>query len=351
VLPPAGREGHEPAIANRQRLTFMSEEVDVTDKSAEMRFGQLPGVGAAQDAHELRLTLRRLLAGPDALILPGVTDAMGMRLVERAGFSAAYATGAGLANAQHALPDMGLISMAEVVEHLGRITSGANIPVVVDADTGYGGPLAAMRSIRLLERAGASAVQIEDQEMPKRCGHFDDHDLIPTGHMQTKIAAICQARSDDALVVIARTDARSVHDIDEAILRAKAYVEAGADVIFVEAPRTVQELALVGRELAGIPLIVNVVEGGKTPELELKEYVGLGFSVILFANYLMRTMMWAGTDALRHLKEHGETASRGEQMVTWSERQALFNLADFSAAETLMDQPYDDIVATGREDG
>lgn len=309
------------------------------------RHGLVPGLPSAPDPHELRLALRALLARPEPLVLPGVTDAMGLRLVEHAGFGAAYATGAGLANAQHALPDVGLTTMVEVVEHVGRITAAAAIPIVVDADTGYGGPLATVRTVRLLERIGAAAVQLEDQEMPKRCGHFDDHELIPTGHMQTKIAVACDARADDALVIIARTDARSVSGIDEAISRAQAYVEAGADVIFVEAPRTREELALVGSELAGVPLIVNVVEGGKTPELGLAEYAELGFSVILFANYLLRTMMWAGMDALRHLNEHGETATRADRMVTWAERQELFRLADLTAAEALLDRPLRDIIA------
>ncbi|MDQ7905557.1 oxaloacetate decarboxylase [Phytohabitans sp. ZYX-F-186] len=313
----------------------------MTDDRARL----VPAPMTAPDAHELRLALRTALAGPRPLVLPGVTDAMSLRLVERAGFEAAYATGAGLANAQHALPDIGLTSMVEVVEHVGRMTALASIPIVVDADTGYGGPLATVRTVRLLERAGASAVQVEDQQMPKRCGHFDDHDLIPTGHMQTKIAAACEARTDEALVIIARTDARSVYGIEDAIERAKAYVEAGAEVIFVEAPRTIEELALVGTELAGVPLVVNVVEGGKTPELDLKEYAELGFSVVLFANYLMRTMMRAGIEALRHLRDHGETASRADQMVTWSERQELFRLADLSAAEALLDQPLADVLA------
>lgn len=300
----------------------------------------LPELGWSEDAHALRLRLRALLDEGAPLVLPGVTDVLGMRLVERAGFPAAYATGAGLANAQHGLPDIGLVSSSEVVDHVGRLTNGSGIPLVVDADTGFGGPLTAMRTVRQLERAGAAAIQLEDQEMPKRCGHFDGHALIPREHMQTKIAAALEARSDDALALIARTDARSVHDIDEAIARAHAYVEAGADVIFVEAPRTVDELARVGRELAGVPLVVNVVEGGKTPELELKEYAELGFSVALFANFLMRSMMTAGAEALAHLRKHGETASRASRMASWEQRQELFHLRQFSEAEALLDRPW-----------
>jgi 2-methylisocitrate lyase-like PEP mutase family enzyme len=268
-------------------------------------------------------------------------------MVEVAGFSAAYATGAGLANAQYALPDVGLISMGEVVEHLGRLTSASNLPVVVDADTGYGGPMSAMRTVRLLERAGAAGIQIEDQEEPKRCGHFDDHTLIPLGHMQTKIAAAIEARTDDNLVIIARTDARSVYGIDEAIARGKAYIDAGADVLFIEAPRTIEELALVGREIRGVPLVVNVVEGGKTPQLQLSEYTDLGFSVVLYANYLMRSMLRAGMDALDHLKKNGETASRASDMVTWDERQSFFHLPQFTAAATLLDRPFNELEPEG----
>lgn len=300
-------------------------------------------VGPSPSAHERRLTLRRALAATTTgtpLVLPGVTDALGLRLVEAAGFPAAYATGAGLANAQYGVPDLGLISLGEVVDHVGRLTEATSLPLVVDADTGYGGPLTAMRAMRLLERAGAAAIQLEDQEMPKRCGHFDDHALIPTGHMQTKLAAVAEARTDDATVILARTDARSVHDIDEAISRAKAYVEAGADVIFVEAPRSVEELALVGRELAGVPLVVNVVEGGRTPQLELKEYAALGFGVVLYANYLMRSMMAAGRDALAHLAEHGETASRADHMSSWQERQALVRLPEYTEAQAFYDRPW-----------
>lgn len=309
---------------------------------------QLPGLGGTSDPHTQRKQLRAALGQPEPFVLPGVTDAMGIRMLERVGFTAAYATGAGLANTQYALPDVGLISMGEVVEHLERLTSASNLPVIVDADTGYGGPLATMRTVHLLERAGAAGIQIEDQEMPKRCGHFDDHSLIPVGHMQTKIAAALEARCDDDLVIIARTDARSAYGIGEAIARGRAYIEAGADVMFVEAPRTIEELALVGRELKGVPLVVNVVEGGKTPELPLSEYMDLGFSVVLYANFLMRSMLRAGIGALEHLRDHGETASRVGDMATWDERQSLFDLARFVAAEALLDHPYSDIELEGR---
>ena len=307
-----------------------------------LQAASLTGVGPTPSAHERRLSLRAALSSGETLVLPGATDALGARLVETAGFRAVYATGAGLANAQYGIPDLGLVSLGEVVDHAARLTEATVLPVVVDADTGYGGPLSAMRAVRLLERAGAAGVQLEDQEMPKRCGHFDSHALIPTGHMQTKIAAAVEARTDEALVIVARTDARSVHDIDEAIARGRAYAAAGADVLFVEAPRTVDELARVGRELGDVaPLVVNVVEGGKTPQLELKEYADLGFRVVLFANYLMRSMMLAGQEALAHLAEHGETASRADRMATWEQRQGLVNLPAFTEAEALLDRPWE----------
>lgn len=300
------------------------------------RAAELMGVAADVTAHDKRVALRSAIAG-GTLVFPGATDAMGARLVERAGFSAGYLTGAGLANATYGLPDIGLISLAEVADHVDRVANAVRIPLVVDADTGYGNAVSVMRTVQKLERAGAAGIQLEDQEMPKRCGHFDSHSLIPGDHMAAKIVAARQARQDEATVIIARTDARSVHGIDEAIRRGRLCVEAGADVLFIEAPRTREELELVGRELAGTPLLVNVVEGGKTPQLSLEEYEQLGFTVVLFANYLMRSMMAAGQEALEHLAATGETASRQDRMATWQQRQELFNLPQFSEAEAYFD--------------
>jgi 2-methylisocitrate lyase-like PEP mutase family enzyme len=277
------------------------------------------------------------LLAAGSLVLPGATDALGVRLIESAGFDAAYATGAGLANAQYGVPDIGLVSLGEVADHVDRLASATRLPLVVDADTGFGQPVMAMRTARRLERAGAAALQLEDQEMPKRCGHFDHHALVPAEHMQSKLVAVRQALEDPATVVIARTDARSVHGIDEAIRRGHAYLEAGADVIFIEAPRTVEELERVGRELRGVPLVVNVVEGGKTPQLTLSEYRDLGFAVVLYANFLMRATIRAGAEALAHLRGTGDTASYTGRIATWQERQALFHLPEFSAAEAHFD--------------
>lgn len=286
-----------------------------------------------RSASTCRETLRSLLKGTEPLIAPGVTDAGGLRLVERTGFDLAYVTGAGLANAQYGLPDIGLISMRELVDHVGRLTMTTELPLIVDADTGYGGPLAVMRTTRLLDAAGAAAVQLEDQVLAKRCGHFDEHQLISTAQMRDKISAARDARSDDGPLIIARTDARGVLGLDEALRRGHAYIDAGADVIFVEAPRTVDELARVGRELGHVPLIANIVEGGKTPELSVGELGNLGFRIIVFANYLIRSMLQAGLDALHHLHTSGETRSRADTLLHWQERQALFDLPAFGALE------------------
>lgn len=299
----------------------------------------LPGLTARSTPHARRRAMRASIAS-GSLVLPGITDALGMRLAERAGFSAVYATGAGLANAQYGLPDLGLVSLPEVAEHTSRLSGAGELPLVVDADTGFGGPLMAVRAARMIERAGAAAIQIEDQEMPKRCGHFDDHALIPAEFMASKIAAVREGLEDEATIIIARTDARSVHDIDEAIRRARLYAQAGADVLFVEAPRTVEELELVGRELVGTPLLVNVVEGGKTPLLSVGEYAELGFGIVLYANFLLRSLMRAGQDALAHLAAHGETTTYADRMATWQERQSLVNLDAFTTAEAAFDRPW-----------
>lgn len=286
-----------------------------------------------RSAEEGRAELRRLLASGETLIAPGVTDAAGLRLVEEAGFQVAYLTGAGLANAQYGLPDIGLISQREVADHVYRLAAATDLPVIVDADTGYGGPLSVMRTVRLLENAGAAAIQLEDQVLNKRCGHFDEHQLVSAEEMVAKIKAAVDARGDSELVLIARTDARGVLGLDEAIRRAKAYRDAGADVLFVEAPRSVEEMRTIGKELAGTPLLANIVEGGKTPELSVAELAELGFSIALFANYLMRSMMHAGRQALAHLKAAGETRSRTPHLLPWAERQTLFGLAAYTEVE------------------
>ena len=283
-----------------------------------------------------RAALRTLLEGPDATIVVGAVNALSARLVERAGFGCCFVTGAGLANAQFGLPDIGLVSMTEVVEEAARICDAVGIPVIVDADTGFGGPLSVMRTVHLLEKAGAAGIQIEDQAMPKRCGHFAGQRLVEPAEMVSRIDAALSARADPDLVLIARTDARSVLGFEEAVARARLYAEAGADVIFLEAPRTVEELREVPVELPGTPVLVNVVEGGRTPQLSLEEFQEMGYRLVLYANLLLRVMLKAGETALAHLREQGDSTELGELVLGWEQRQALVDLERFDDLEDLL---------------
>jgi len=277
-------------------------------------------------------SLRDLLNRPEPLVVPGVVDALSGRLVEEAGFEACYVTGAGVSNVMLGLADVGLVTMTEVLEGLRRIVDAVSIPVLVDGDTGHGGPLSVMRTVHLFEQAGAAAIQLEDQAMPKRCGHFDGKRLVSAAEMQARIRAALAARSTDEFLVIARTDALAVEGLTSALRRAEQYRDAGADLLFVEAPTSREELETIGRELKGVPLVVNIVEGGRTPELSVAELGEMGFSLVLYANMLMRVMARAGQRALRYLAEHGETVGLAADMLSWEERQRLVNLP---AAERL----------------
>ena len=245
----------------------------------------------------------------------------------------ALSLGPVLANSQFGMPDVGLVSLTEVEQEASRIIDAVDIPVIVDADTGFGGPLSVMRTVHLLERAGASAIQIEDQESPKRCGHFDGHTLVPVDEMLAKIEAVRRARSDPNFAIIARTDARAVEGMNEALARARKYVDAGADAIFVEAPRSVEELERIPRELPDVPLLVNIVEGGKTPQLPAAELEQMGYRLVLHANLLLRITMHAAREALQYLHTNGESEGLVDRMLSWQDRQSLVGLESFDALE------------------
>jgi 2-methylisocitrate lyase-like PEP mutase family enzyme len=276
--------------------------------------------------------LRQALAGPAPVLLPGATDALGARLVERAGFAACYATGAGAANVAWGIPDVGLPTLTEIAEHVGRMARAVAVPVVADADDGYGGPLSVMRTVVALEAAGAAAVQLEDQASPKRCGHFGGKRLVPAEEMVAKLVAADRARTDGT-VLIARTDAVAVEGFDAAVARARLYADAGADVLFVEAPETLEHLRALPRLLPDLPLVANVVPGGRTPELSLEELAELGFRLVLHANLLMRVMVQAGQGALAHLAAKGTSAGLEDTMLPWAERQELVELGRFDELE------------------
>ena len=276
--------------------------------------------------------LRSLLGEPGILVLPGAADALTARLVEDVGFPAVYATGAGIANALLGLPDLGLATMTEIVEQARRIAGAVEIPVVVDADTGYGNALNVHRTVRELERAGVAGIQLEDQVTPKRCGHFAGKEVVPVEEMAQKLRAAREARRDADLVLVARTDALATHGVAEAIARGRAYAEAGADLIFVEAPTTREELAALPRAIPK-PLVANMTEGGKTPLLDADELQALGYKVALYPNTALRAAMAAVREALARLRADGTSRAVLDRLLSWQERQRLVGLPEYEALE------------------
>ncbi len=264
----------------------------------------------------------REAARGDPLILPGAADALTARLIEELGFEAVYVTGAGVTNRHLGVPDLGLITLTELADHVEAIRTAVELPIVVDADTGFGGPLNVRRTVQILERRGAGAIQLEDQVFPKRCGHFVGKEVIETEEMVAKLQAALDARRDESLLIIARTDARQGLGLEAAVERALRYRETGADVIFVEAPLSREELAEVGRRVPG-PLLVNIVEGGDTPQLPAEELGELGFSIVLYANAALRGALLGARAVLTELRRTGSTAAALGQMLGWEERQKL----------------------------
>ncbi len=250
-------------------------------------------------------TLRARLARPPILIAPGVYDPLTALIAEQVGFHTLYVSGAAIAYTRLGRPDIGLVSMNEVVETVALIRDRVRAHLVVDADTGYGNALNVERTVRLLERAGANAIQIEDQDFPKRCGHLDDKALIPAPEMVGKIKAALDARQSRETLVIARTDAIAVEGFESAIARAVSYREAGADILFVEAPKTRAELQRIPPALNGMPLVANMVEGGKTPPLAAADLEAIGFSLVIFPGGVVRALARTASEFYASLAAHG----------------------------------------------
>jgi carboxyvinyl-carboxyphosphonate phosphorylmutase len=267
---------------------------------------------------EPRARLRELLSGPGPLVAPGAYDALSARLVEQAGFDAVYMTGFGTTASLLGRPDVGLLSGSEMVDNARRIVAAVDVPVIADADTGYGNALNVLRTVQLYEQAGVAGIQLEDQVMPKKCGHMSGKALIGAEEMVGKIRAAVEARRDPDLLVIARTDAVAVLGLDEAIERARAFAGAGADLLFVEAPTSEDDIATVAGELRGVaPLVFNWAEGGRTPPLPLDRIAELGFSLVIFPigtllaatagiRSLLRTLERDGIPSLDGLPSFGE---------------------------------------------
>jgi 2-methylisocitrate lyase-like PEP mutase family enzyme len=263
--------------------------------------------------------LRRRLSADGLVITPGAYDALTARLVELAGFDVVYATGAGISNSQLALADVGLLTMNEMLEQVRKMTAAVAIPVICDVDTGYGNAVNLYRTVQEFIRSGAAAVQIEDQVIPKKCGHFEGKQLVSFDESVQKIRAAVEARGQHDLVIIARTDAIAVEGLDEALRRARAYHDAGADALFVEAPRTQDELAEIGTRLPGIK-VANIVEGGRTPVVSAATLVEMGFKVVIYANLVLRSSVKAIQASLDHLRAHGDTSAILDRMITMDER-------------------------------
>jgi 2-methylisocitrate lyase-like PEP mutase family enzyme len=279
-----------------------------------------------------RRQLRDLLRPGAAVLLPGVSNALAARVVADQGFPVAYVTGAGIANTFLGIPDNGLVTLSELTDHVAAIRDVFPGPLVVDADTGFGNAVNMVRTVKLLERAGADALQIEDQVFPKRCGHFSGKEVIPAAEMVSKVKAAVDARQDKDLLIIARTDAIAPEGYEPAIARAVAYREAGADVTFVEAPTSIEQMADIPRRLPW-PQLANIVIGGRTPELPNAKLKELGFAGVIYANVALQSALLGMQAALGELKRKGDMRDAGKLVVDFSERQRLVRKDEYDALE------------------
>jgi 2-methylisocitrate lyase-like PEP mutase family enzyme len=273
--------------------------------------------------------LRQRLATAPSVLAPGAYDALSALLVEQAGFEAVYVSGAAIAYTQLGRPDVGLVTATQVADVVMRMHDRITIPMIVDIDTGFGNAINVQHSVRLFERAGAGALQIEDQTSPKRCGHLQGKELIPSHEMAGKVRAAVDARRSDDLLIIARTDAIAVEGFEAAIDRANAYREAGADVLFIEAPQSIDQMQRICRAFAGeTPLLANMVEGGRTPLLSKVQLEELGFRIVITPGALVRATAYMAQDFLRTLKATGATAAMRDKMLDFAQINAILGLAD-----------------------
>lgn len=279
-----------------------------------------------------RKTLRTLVDARRGVIVPGAFNALSARVIEDLGFEAIYVTGAGVTNMNLGLPDQGFMGLAEIAEVTGRIRDAVGLPLIVDADTGFGNALNVRHAIRTLERAGADCVQLEDQVSPKRCGHFNGKDVIGTAEMVGKIKAAVDARHDPDFLIMARTDARSVHGFEAAIERAQAFAEAGADILFVEAVTSAEEIRALPKRL-GPPQLMNMVIGGKTPIFGADELAALGYGVVLYANAALQGALAGMQKALTVLRDDKRVNEDPALVAPFAERQRLVGKPAWDALE------------------
>lgn len=275
-------------------------------------------------SHEINQNFRERLCRGDVLLIPGAANALAARIIEDLGFEVVYLSGAGLTNTYLGKPDMAFVSLPEIAQHTATIRDATELPIIVDADNGFGNALNVRHTIRTLERAGASAVQLEDQVTPKRCGHFTGKEVVELSEARSRVRAAVDARQDENLLIVARTDARATRGYREALDRAAAFIEDGADITFVEAPQSIEEMRGIPAALGGTPQLVNLVVGGRTPILPLKDLEAMGFALVLYANVALQGAVYGMQAALGQLKDQ-QMLDKDGPVASFNERQRLVN--------------------------
>ena len=277
--------------------------------------------------------LAELVRGREPILAPGAYDALSARMIEQAGFPAVYMTGFGTSASLLGRPDVGLVTMSQMVDNARRIAQAVDVPVIADADTGYGNPLNVIRTVQEYELAGVSALHIEDQVTPKKCGHMENKQVIPAAEMTEKIRAAVEARSSSDFLIIARTDARASEGLDNALRRARAYHEAGADILFVEAPQNEEEVAQIARAFPNVPLLFNWAEGGKTPPIPLARLKELGYRVVIFPISALLAAAKAIRAALAEIKAEGTPARMFPDRTAFQEFNEMIGLGEIQELE------------------
>jgi 2-methylisocitrate lyase-like PEP mutase family enzyme len=292
---------------------------------------------------EQRMTsrLQQLIKGDRCIVAPGVADAFAARMVGMEGFEACYMTGFGTSLTRLGMPDIGLLTMSEMVDNAARIADACGIPLVADADTGYGNPMNVRRTIREYERAGVAGLHLEDQAWPKRCGHLAGKRVIPMAEMEAKLKAAVDSRHDGDFVVIARTDAIAVEGFEAALERGERYRAAGADMVFIEAPTSLAQLEALGKRFAGVPLLYNMAGSGKTPDLDNATMARLGFRLAIFPNWLLFAAIPAMRRMLRELKDKGSVAAIRGEVATFKEFTEIAGLPEVQELENRYGLPED----------
>jgi len=279
-----------------------------------------------------RKTLKELLERQRLLVAPGCFDGLSARLVESAGFEAAYLSGGAVARSL-GIPDIGLVTLSETIERAAQVVATVKLPIIADADTGYGNAVNLVRTVREFERVGVAAIHIEDQITPKRCGHLEGKEVISLAEMAKKLEAALATRSDPDFCIIARTDARAVNGFEDAINRGQAFARLGVDAIFVEAPQSEEELAEIPRRIPDVPILVNVFKGGKTPMLPVARLEAMGYRIAIYPSETQRAAIHAMRKALETLRREGTTSSIDDALTTFKERDQVVGLDDWQKLE------------------